>query len=96
MNKVSGFVIFILLVLPVLSIFAQSKKSVAEDTVKINQLIEQAAHYTNRDPSLSIKYAEKVVEKSRSVSFERLKGLYYIGYAHYIKNNYDSAVVFLE
>ncbi|MFW6364518.1 MAG: tetratricopeptide repeat protein [Bacteroidota bacterium] len=76
--------------------FGQSEEVSVKDTTVKNTLLDEAAYYTNRDPSLSIKYAKQALSQSSEGEFNRLKAYYYLGYAHYRDNNYDSAVYFLN
>ncbi|MFO8235101.1 MAG: tetratricopeptide repeat protein [Bacteroidales bacterium] len=74
----------------------QSSERSSVDTLSKTTLLDEAAYYTNRNPSLSIEYAKKALEQSSEGELNRLKAYYYLGYAHYRENNYDSALYFLN
>lgn len=88
-------IIFLIFVFTVPS-FGQSEEITLKDTTIKSTLLDEAEYYTDRNPSLSIKYAKQALSQSSEDDLNRLKAYYYLGYAHYRDNNYDSAVYYLN
>ena len=97
MKRLHCLSLLLLMIVPVFSVAkSQENKKMRDDSLDIESLLEKAEYNTNRDPSLSIEFAEEALNKSQEHSVKRIKALYYLGYGHYIKNNYDSAIIFLN
>ena len=87
--------IFFLVIIMVFSVYTSLAQEM-KDSLSLDKLLEKAEYNTNRNPSLSIDYAIKALEQSEEKSLERIKAYYYLGYGHYIKNNYDTAASYLN
>jgi serine phosphatase RsbU (regulator of sigma subunit)/predicted negative regulator of RcsB-dependent stress response len=91
--------VFVNLILPLLAVFLVSGFCPAKtvtDSLEIQSLLKKAETNVNLDPSKTVQYARKVLNRPGKEKQQQIEALYYIGYAYYNKNNYDSATTYLH
>lgn len=97
MKQLIQFSLFtlIFLLIHVLGI-AREKGIHSQDTSRLTKLLDESGYNATRNPAKAIEYAREALRETEENDIFRLKAYYLLGFGHYNKNNYDSALTFLQ